>query len=114
MNVLLSHAHPEPKSFCTAMYRMAIQALKEQGHNVQISDLYHQSFNPVAGAADFSERRNSDYLTYALEQRYAYDSDALAADIQGELKVMLRPLLHGLGFRLGAPSSCVASISLVA
>lgn len=85
MNVLLIHAHPEPKSFCTALYRMAIQVLEEQGHQVQTSDLYHQSFNPVASAADFSERRNPDYLTYALEQRHAYESDALAPDIQGEI-----------------------------
>ena len=56
------------------MCRTAVGTLAAQGHTVTVSDLYAQRFNPVASAADFAERRNPDYLNYALEQRHAQES----------------------------------------
>jgi putative NADPH-quinone reductase len=40
MNVLIIHAHPEPRSFNGALTRTAVRALREQGHAVDVSDLY--------------------------------------------------------------------------
>ena len=40
MNVLIIHAHPEPNSPDGALTRRAVQVLEEQGHTVQVSDLY--------------------------------------------------------------------------
>jgi NAD(P)H dehydrogenase (quinone) len=89
MNVLIVHAHNEPRSFCTALCRLAEQTLREQGHAVKVSDLYGMNWNPVASEADFLERRNPDYLVYALEQREAVTARTLAADIREELDKLL-------------------------
>ncbi|MDU9395789.1 NAD(P)H-dependent oxidoreductase [Pseudomonas sp. zfem003] len=89
MNVLIVHAHNEPRSFCTALCRLAEQTLREQGHAVKVSDLYGMNWNPVASEADFLERCNPDYLVYALEQREAVTAQTLAADIREELNKLL-------------------------
>ncbi|MDH0646965.1 NAD(P)H-dependent oxidoreductase [Pseudomonas sp. GD03858] len=85
MNVLIVHAHNEPQSFSSAMARTACEVLTSQGHAVEVSDLYAMDFNPVASAADFGQRANPDYLVYALEQRNAFNTGTLAADIAREL-----------------------------
>ena len=53
MNDLIVHARNEPGSFTTAMKNLAVVILSEQGHEVRVSDLYAQRFNPVASAADY-------------------------------------------------------------
>lgn len=85
MNVLIVHAHHEPGSFSAAMKKLAVEMLRERGHEVVVSDLYAQRFNPVATAADFGSRADGDYLIYALEQRHNHDKGTLAADIRAEL-----------------------------
>jgi NAD(P)H dehydrogenase (quinone) len=85
MNVLIVFAHNEPRSFNAAMKDLSVSTLEAAGHAVQVSDLYAMGFNPVASAADFSERTNPDYLVYALEQRHAYGKGALAPDIAAEV-----------------------------
>ncbi|WP_135080052.1 NAD(P)H-dependent oxidoreductase [Terasakiella sp. SH-1] len=89
MNVLIIHAHPEPKSFTTALKDQAVEVLEGQRHEVQVSDLYAMNWNPVASADDFLERKGEDYLVYALEQRHAVENKTLPADIQGELDKLL-------------------------
>ncbi|WCD79916.1 NAD(P)H-dependent oxidoreductase [Pseudomonas sp. TUM22785] len=89
MNVLIVHAHNESRSFCAALCRLAEQTLRERGHGVKVSDLYGMNWNPVASEADFLERRNPDYLVYALEQREAVTAQTLAADIREELDKLL-------------------------
>ena len=89
MNVLIVHAHPEPQSFCTALKSTAVQELKALGHQVQVSDLYNMGFNPVASAADFSDRANPAYCVYALEQRHGVETGSIAPDIQVELDKLL-------------------------
>jgi len=89
MNVLIVHAHNEPQSFSTALYQLAEETLRGQGHEVKTSDLYAMNWNPVASAADFGARANPDYLVYALEQREGAKAKTLAADIQGELDKLL-------------------------
>lgn len=85
MNVSIVFAHNEPRSFNAAMKDLSVRTLEAAGHAVQVSDLYAMGFNPVASAADFSERANPDYLVYALEQRHAYAKGALAPDIAAEV-----------------------------
>lgn len=89
MNVLIIHAHNESQSFCAAMLAVARDELLAQGHAVQVSDLYAMQWNPVASAADFTERDNPDYLVYALEQRKSQLSGSLAPDIRAELDKLL-------------------------
>ena len=100
MNVLIVHAHHEPQSFCAAMKNLAIQTLQGQGHAVEISDLYAMHWNPVASDLDFGDRKNPDYLVYALEQRHAYEAHALSLDIQQELDKLLNTDLVIFNFPL--------------
>lgn len=85
MRIFIVHAHPEPKSFCTAMKSAAVEEFEKQGHEVQVSDLYAMNFQPVASAADFGDRANPDYCTYALEQRHGVETGTLSPDIRAEL-----------------------------
>lgn len=100
MNVLIVHAHPEPQSFTSALLDLAVETLQGQGHQVQVSDLYAMNWNPVASAADFSERANPDYLVYALEQREGVKAGNIAPDIQRELDKLLWADLLILNFPL--------------
>ncbi|MDP3845120.1 MAG: NAD(P)H-dependent oxidoreductase [Pseudomonas sp.] len=100
MNVLIVHAHPESQSFTAALRDQAVSTLQAQGHQVQVSDLYAMSWNPLASAADFCERENPDYLVYALEQRLGAKKHSLAADIQQELDKLLWADLLILNFPL--------------
>lgn len=89
MRVFIVHAHPEPKSFCTALKSAAVEEFERQGHEVRVSDLYAMGFNPVASAADFGQRANPDYCVYALEQRHGVDTGTLSADLRAELDKLL-------------------------
>lgn len=100
MNVLLVHAHPEPRSFCTAMRDRAVAALESLGHEVVVSDLYAMRFEPVAKAEDFASRRDPDHLVYALEQRHAFETGTLAADIAAEVEKIRSSELLILSFPL--------------
>ena len=44
MRVFIVHAHPEPRSFNSAMTREATHALRAAGHDVDTSDLYAMGF----------------------------------------------------------------------
>ncbi len=85
MNVMIVHAHPEPRSFCAALKDTAVETLRAHGHEVCVSDLYAMNFNPVASAEDFLERDNPDYLFYALEQRHSLASGTFKEDIRDEI-----------------------------
>lgn len=89
MKVLIVHAHPEPKSFCTALKSAAVEEFERQGQEVRVSDLYAMRFNPVASPADFGARANPDYCTYALEQRHGVESGTICAEIATELEKLL-------------------------
>jgi NAD(P)H dehydrogenase (quinone) len=89
LDVLIVHAHPEPRSFCAALARTALETLSGVGHRVEISDLYAMKFDPVAKAADFGQRRDAGYLNYALEQRHNTELGTLAPDIEAELQKLL-------------------------
>jgi NAD(P)H dehydrogenase (quinone) len=86
VNVLIVHAHPEPRSFTSALKDLARTELEQAGHTVTVSDLYAMNWNPVASGADFGSRKNPDYLVYALEQRFNYEQGSIAPDIAAELE----------------------------
>jgi len=86
MKLLIVHAHNEPQSFVTSMKDITVEHFEKLGWEVQVSDLYAMGFNPVASAADFGQRQNPEYLTYALEQRQGWNSKTLAPDIVAEVE----------------------------
>lgn len=85
MKIFIVHAHPEPKSFCSAMKDTAVETFQSLGHEVQVSDLHQMNWNPVASSNDFEVRSQPDYLVYALEQRESYKSGKISPDIQAEI-----------------------------
>jgi len=89
MQVLLVYAHPEPASFNGALRDLAIATLTEAGHSVTVSDLYAQGFNPVAGPADVTARKNPREFNLGMEQMHAVQNRTLAGDVQLELDKLL-------------------------
>jgi NAD(P)H dehydrogenase (quinone) len=85
MKILIVFAHPEPTSFGRSLLDRGVTALRDAGHQVTVSDLYAMGFNPVASAADFTERRFPDALQYDREQKHATAHHAFSSDIQGEI-----------------------------
>ena len=100
MNILIVHAHPEPKSFTSSLKNTAKENLEKQGHYVEISDLYEMNFNPVASQLDFESLNQTYYFNYALEQRHAQKNQTLAQDIQIEIDKVKRADLVIFSFPL--------------
>jgi NAD(P)H dehydrogenase (quinone) len=78
------YAHPEPSSFTGALKNRAVEALTRAGHTVEISDLYAEGFNPVAGRHDFTSAANPERFHYQAEQEFAAISGTFAEDIKRE------------------------------
>lgn len=77
-------AHPEPTSFTAAMAREANEALTQAGHQVVVSDLYMEGFEPAAGRHDFLSVADPERFHYQNEQLHAARNRAFAPDLQRE------------------------------
>jgi NAD(P)H dehydrogenase (quinone) len=89
MKVFIVFAHHEPRSFNVALLERSVAELEALGHEVQVSNLHAMGFNPVAGAADFTQRRFPDMLQYDREQKHASEHNAFVSDIQHEIDKLL-------------------------
>lgn len=86
MNILIVYVHHEPSSFTSAMKNAAVEVLSHQEHNVVVSDLYGQGFNPVAQKWDFVTT-SGGHFNYMLEQKHAANLDyAFSPDILSEIQ----------------------------
>lgn len=85
MNVLIVFAHPERASFVGALLDTAQRVLTEAGHSVVVSDLCADGFDAAAGAADFTDRANPDYLNVGAEQAHAAQHSTFAPVLQREM-----------------------------
>jgi putative NADPH-quinone reductase len=52
MNISIILAHPNPGSFNHAIANAAAEALRQNGHNVALHDLYQEQFPPLFSAAE--------------------------------------------------------------
>ena len=86
MKVLYVYAHPEPKSFNSVLKDIALDTLKETGHEIILSDLYAMKFNPVLTATDFPERKNLEVFKPFFEAIKASKEGTFAPDIKGEME----------------------------
>ena len=85
MKVFIVHAHPEPRSFNAALTREAVKVLTAEGHEVVVSDLYAQEWNPVSDRRNFTTVANPEYLKLQDEERHASANHSFAPDVQAEL-----------------------------
>lgn len=86
MRIHIIHCHHERGSFTTALKDLAIETLKNSGHEVVLSDLYGMNFNPIATASDFTDKKTDEYIQYMLEQQRAAKTGTLADDIKSEFE----------------------------
>jgi NAD(P)H dehydrogenase (quinone) len=90
MQALIVHAHPEPASFTAALKDIAVCALAAAGHRIEVSDLYGQGFNPVAGRHDFIAAADPARFHYQSEQLNASRTGGFAADLVREQQRLMR------------------------
>ena len=86
MRALIVHAHHEPKSFCSALFRQTAQTLSEAGHEVAISDLYAERFNPVSDRRNFSSVFDAGYLKQQMEEQHASEVNGFAPELEVEIR----------------------------
>ncbi|SDF78804.1 NAD(P)H-dependent oxidoreductase [Chitinophaga filiformis] len=84
MKILIVLAHPEMQSMNGAMFRQAIKTLEEEGHEVKVSDLYREEFNPVSGRNNFKTTYDAAYFKQQLEELHAVETAGFADDIETE------------------------------
>jgi NAD(P)H dehydrogenase (quinone) len=90
VNVLIVYAHPEPTSFASALKNVAVRALTAAGHRVELSDLYAEAFNPVAGRHDFKSAADPARFHYQSEQLHASRTGGFAGDLVREQDRLMR------------------------
>ncbi len=85
MNILIIHCHPNPNSFNAALTERAVETLRAVGSNVVVSDLYAQDFDPVEHERHYRHRIDHDNFAPLNEQRNAYKTGTLPADVAREI-----------------------------
>jgi NAD(P)H dehydrogenase (quinone) len=86
VNALVVHAHPEPRSFCSALKDTAVEQLSAAGCVVTLSDLYAQGFRPDLSAEDFTSRENGAFLRPMEEQAHGVTTGTLAPEVAREVE----------------------------
>ncbi|MEL7669032.1 NAD(P)H-dependent oxidoreductase [Methanobacterium sp.] len=86
MNVFIIFAHPEPNSLNGVMKDLAAKTLRDNGHEVKISDLYGMRFKAVLDENDFSQRQNTEQFNPMMEQVNAVGTGSLSQDIKDEVE----------------------------
>jgi NAD(P)H dehydrogenase (quinone) len=86
MNILIVHAHPEPKSFCTALKDYTVRFYEERGDIVKVTDLYQIGFEPVGVQKDFLRLSNNEYFKYQTEQVHAYNNSLFTDSVLQEME----------------------------
>ena len=84
MNALIVYAHPEPTSFNGALKDAAVEAIVAAGHQVEVSDLCGEQFNPVAGQHDFTTVADPARFYYQSEQMLAAQQNGFSDEIRRE------------------------------
>lgn len=84
MNILVLHAHPEPRSFTAALKATTVATAGAAGHTVTVSDLYAEGFDPVGGRGDFTTVADPERFHYQSEQALASAEDGFAPEIRRE------------------------------
>jgi NAD(P)H dehydrogenase (quinone) len=105
MRALIVYAHPEPTSFNAALRDAAVEAIVQAGHEAEVSDLYAEKFDPVAGRHDFKTVADPNRFHYQAEQLLAAQSQGFSDEIAREHARIERADLVILQFPLwwGAP-----------
>lgn len=85
MHALIVHSHPESRSFNATLKDEAVNTLQGLGHEVEISDLYAEEFDPVEKASHYPDSKDPGSFAALAEQRHASKTGALPADVRREI-----------------------------
>lgn len=100
MHALIVLAHPEPRSFNATLGDIARRTLERDGHTVEVSDLYAEGFDPVEGPSHYTHRATAETFAPLVEQRHAWTTHTLPADVRREIDRLERADLVILQFPL--------------
>ncbi|CCH59945.1 hypothetical protein TBLA_0C01300 [Henningerozyma blattae CBS 6284] len=84
MKVLIVYAHPEKQSLTHSLKEVAVQKLKEDGHEVIVSDLYAMKWQASIEPTDFLNHDEDTRLNVMLDSGIAYEAGALTEDVLAE------------------------------
>lgn len=84
MNVLIVYAHPEPRSLNAALRDVAVAALSDAGHTVQVSDLYAMGWKAAIDRDDFATYPADQRLKVAAASAGAFEAGTLTPDVKAE------------------------------
>jgi NAD(P)H dehydrogenase (quinone) len=84
VNVLIVHAHPEPRSLNGALRDLAVRHLTARGHDVRVSDLYAMRWNAVADREDFLDHDAAERLVYVRASKDAFAAGTQHPEIAAE------------------------------
>lgn len=84
MNTLWVFAHPEQASLNGSLREAGIERLRQNGHEVQVSDLYAMGWKAVADGDDFPDRDPAEPLRYGPESAAHKEAGTLSRDILAE------------------------------
>src|SRR4030065_886622 len=84
MNILTIYAHPNPRSFCSAILAQFTNGLKDAGHTSEVVDLYAIHFDPVFRTMDFASYVHESMPLEILDQMNLKQSvlDSVGGPIQ--------------------------------
>lgn len=88
MNVLIVFAHPDGQSLNGALKDITVGILEQNGHKVEVSDLYEKKFKAIADNDDFLVLKNPNRFNYISEQYHALKNNTFAADIVEEQRLV--------------------------
>jgi len=85
MKFLCVLAHPEPASFTASLAHYGMRALEEEGHVVDVADLYAMQFDPVSDRRNFMEPFDPTRFDQQAEERFASANAGFSPDLQREM-----------------------------
>jgi len=84
MNVLVVYAHPEPRSLNGSLKDFTVKRLQDNGHAVQVSDLYAMDWKASLDAADCTDWQPGARFNPSLASKHAYANGSQSEDIARE------------------------------
>ncbi|MEO1128892.1 MAG: NAD(P)H-dependent oxidoreductase [Planctomycetota bacterium] len=100
MHALIVHAHPEPKSFSSALAETARASLDAAGHDVTLLDLYRSGFDPVSDRRNFTTAADSSYFKQQQEESHASEHAGFVPELDAAMSELERADLLIFSFPL--------------
>lgn len=89
MNILLVHAHPEPRSLNGSLKDFAVKRLEEAGHEVRVSDLYAMQWKATLDTDDNTNRQADARFNPSLDSKLALENGWQSKDIELEQEKLM-------------------------